>query len=206
MNTADSTHPDFRSPRLVRVSILLGWSAAAAVATAVAIFVTREFWRDQLAAWYIGSIELAALNYGSGLGTVDEVQIVLLGTNSVAKGNDSFPSDPGRHLPILSTRTLKGPEAERFAERWRQLRFSYSLAALCHDPGHGLRFLKGGKVLFESSLCLKCKDFTVPVLWGHALCGFDAENSMGQAFVSAVLKEMPLPPERALPSRTQGMN
>jgi hypothetical protein len=106
-----------------------------------------------------------------------------------------FPIRPyEKFARILEHRTLKGEDAEEFAELWRSQRFAENPSqyqAMCHDPAFGLRFYKGPVLRFETSVCFDCGNFTLTA-WGESdFWGFDDLTPEGVKLLERLLELFP---------------
>lgn len=91
----------------------------------------------------------------------------------------------------LAQTSVSGLEAEAIASQWRQQHFGPQFQMLCHEPAYGLRFYKGARLLFETSVCFKCHNFSTAI-FGGGFWGFDAEAPQA----AELLKQL----EQLLPS------
>jgi hypothetical protein len=77
----------------------------------------------------------------------------------------TFPMPEGyrqRSTGIHAELTLTGEAMRRLLILWTAiLREEVGLQAGCHYPIHGLRFIGGGSVLYETSLCWVCNNYYV---------------------------------------------
>lgn len=96
----------------------------------------------------------------------------------------------GRFDRILSTSVVTGSDAEQIAELWRTLHFSRGFSALCHYPAYGLRFYHGSTLLFETSVCWKCSNFSIK---SFGFWGFDTESHTATNLLIQLEKHVPLP-------------
>ena len=145
---------------------------------------------DERRALAIGTVEMTAERYGWLLPKVDRVDMFAFGHRSTNGDSESFsvyyPSE--ERAWVTNHVVLEGAGAERFASKWRKLRFWWGYASLCHEPGFGVRFSTEGKPLFETALCLKCSDFSFKTKLGPQLCGFEHGSAATVAFSNAVVE------------------
>ena len=69
---------------------------------------------------------------------------------------------------------------------------------LCHYPAHGLRFVRGKEVIFETSICWKCQNFYIAYP--------DDKDASWQGITTKELqeflfRELPLPAEEGTPGK-----
>ena len=77
----------------------------------------------------------------------------------------AFPLRPyGSSALILASRIVGDTDAEKVCKAWRALEFDRLGGAFCHVPAYGLRFYRGDDLLFETSVCWKCRNFYLPTL------------------------------------------
>lgn len=143
---------------------------------------------DERRALAIGTVELTAERYGWLLPKVDRVELFAFGHQAADGNSESFPVYyPNEdHVSVTNHVVLEGTAAERFASKWRKLRFWWGYASLCHEPRFGIRFFSESKPLFETALCLKCSDFSFKTKLGPQLCGFEHGAPATVAFSNAV--------------------
>ncbi|HEX8916390.1 MAG TPA: hypothetical protein VF796_28825 [Humisphaera sp.] len=91
----------------------------------------------------------------STLPDVDAVEVVVM------RGVESGPHGYMPNARDARAVRVQGPEAARIASLWRALPPGEQMR--CHVPPFGLRFLHGGRVLVEASVCWQCNN-----VWGHA--------------------------------------
>jgi HEAT repeat protein len=133
------------------------------------------------------------LRYTSELPPVTRVEISRISRadskNYPAPDSKTFPVGDEKHGAIVHAQTnLIGPTAFEIANSWRRLHFGYEFQAACHEPAYGLRFFSGKKLLFETSVCWGCHNFTVP----GAFMGFDAESADAQRLLQQITQFIPL--------------
>lgn len=78
--------------------------------------------------------------------------------------NEFFPIKPyGKASEILARKHLSGEELNACRKATAELLLASKTweGAYCHYPIHGLRFLKGKEVVFETSFCWKCRSYYV---------------------------------------------
>jgi hypothetical protein len=109
--------------------------------------------------------------------------------------NDFFPIKPdGKASEILARKRLSGEELDECRKATAELLKAPDTweGAYCHYPIHGLRFLKGKEVVFETSFCWKCRSYFV-TFWddeeGSASWCLIASDSI-QKFLE---KQLPIP-------------
>ena len=88
-------------------------------------------------------------------------------------------------LTILSSRTLLGDEAERFATMWRRLK--RGPGAGCFVPAYNIRFFSNESLVLDTQVCFGCDNITLPDGVSNKQWGFDGRGPEGQALL-AVLK------------------
>jgi HEAT repeat protein len=98
----------------------------------------------------------------------------------VPPGAETFRMPSGEIRLIKKRVVLSGTEAEAVAAEWRALKFGIQYQALCHGPVYGLKFIgtkslffySWEKVLFQTTVCWHCSNFTIPRGYG----GFDGRD------------------------------
>lgn len=179
---------------MIRIKhLLFGLLAVVLVLTSV-VWLTRDFWYEQLRAYARGTIELATDKYGSELPPVDKVEFSILGIGS-ASAADGFPGRVGNlvYYRVTSQSSITDKEAKEFTKAWRAMPFSWKYGALCHEPVYGLRFFNKEKLIFETTLCWKCSNFYVPTQFGYSYCGFRAKSPQAEVIWDLLQKHAPLP-------------
>jgi hypothetical protein len=96
---------------------------------------------------------------------VDRLQAYMAGEKDQPQpppGAPLFPMNPdGYTLVVTGKVTLSGADAEKLADEWRHLDFGVQYQALCHFPIYGLKFVSGNQVLFQTTICWHCSDFSL---------------------------------------------
>ena len=148
------------------------------VAAGVFVYLTRNFWLGQLRAYALGSEIIAAENYTRHLPEVDRLDGFFLWDPPPGAVLDTFPGLGDERYPIVARVERTGPEAQRFARAWRDLPcgLSPTCGALCHEPRYGLRFYQHQRLVYATSFCWHCGNFTVPVLLFHTTYPFDRKE------------------------------
>jgi hypothetical protein len=121
---------------------------------------------------------------------VDEIEVMSLGDL-----DDTSPNGPERieHYTIVRRATLYGEDAKKAAELWRHIRRGTEFSAVCHNPAYALRFRQGGKLIFETTVCWECHNFTIPVgIPEPVVYGFDAESKEAQSLLQLLQSFVPL--------------
>ena len=167
--------------------------AVACAATLVACVTSS----DERRALALGWVELSGLKATAELPSVDRIEINLVAsdqpTDNTAPGFPVFSGDGISRHRILGRKLATGPEAAQLLGAWRTLHTSAALSGMCHEPGYGLRFFHGTKLVLETSVCFKCQNFVVPVpKLGSAYCGFDAQNEAGRRVFNLLTNHVPL--------------
>ncbi len=160
----------------------------------IACWLTRSFWREQFHAYAIGTPEVACEKYGNLLPEIDKVEFSIIGPDILSSVN-GFP-ERGEKLyyhPIVSQKAIVGKEAKEFAASWRMMTFGTGYSGLCHDPAYGLRFFDNRKLVFETTFCWHCANFSVPTPLGYTYCGFDEKTPQAKAVWELMQKHAPLP-------------
>lgn len=136
--------------------------------------------------YYKGEEELAT-KYRAKLAEIltlaDAVEIYRLdfsmaGEVQEGKESDFFPIKPYDQMSeILARKRLTGEDLETCRKAAVELLKAPETwgGALCHYPIHGVRFLRGKEIMFESSFCWKCSNYYVTfpnnVEGGASWCG-----------------------------------
>jgi len=170
--------------RIRRIWVALG----AIAAIAILVPVTFELWRPHVAAYLVGRTVLSAEHYRFELPPIDRVEVLVLGEFLVgpALGRPTFTAPAtGQHYSVLRQIEVSGARMETVLRAWRVLRISYEQQGMCHTPGYALRFLQGPRVVLETGICFKCRNFSIPVPpFGGQLYGFDARGPSGSHLLS----------------------
>ncbi len=112
-----------------------------------------------------------ALAYTEALPRFDRVTVYPLHIKKPILGPDeeAIPEDKrfpihtyGKPARILASVELDGESSQRIGAAWRSLSFDEFAGAFCHIPAYGLRFYRGDKLLFETSICWDCTNFYMP--------------------------------------------
>jgi len=149
---------------------------------------TFELWRPHVAAYLVGRTVLSAEHYRFELPPIDRVEVLVLGEFLVGSGpaRPSFTAPAtGQHYSVLRHVQVSGARMEEVLRAWRVLRISYEQQGMCHTPGYALRFRQGSRVILETGICFKCRNFSIPVPpFGGQLYGFDARGPSGLHLLS----------------------
>ena len=153
--------------------------------------------------YYKGEEELAKryrAKLAEMLNLADAIEIYRLdfsmaGEVTEGKENDFFPIKPyGQMSEILARKRLNGEDLEACRKATAELLKvpENSGGAFCHYPIHGVRFLRGEEIVFESSFCWKCSNYYVSFPndkeGSASWCGIDSEGI--QKFLE---KHLPIP-------------
>jgi hypothetical protein len=111
----------------------------------------------------------------SSLPAMSVVEVVVL------TGSDD--DEIGAEVAAAPCVSLTGDDAQRVSALWRLLPTGYQ--ARCHDPRFGLRFLEGGVVLCQASVCQASVCWECNNIYGEAngegfAYAFDAQASVSQ--------------------------
>jgi hypothetical protein len=152
---------------------------------------------------YIGEQKLVR-SYRAKLAEIlmlaDAVEIYRLDfstADEIPKGreNDFFPIKPyGQVSEILARKRLNGEDLDACRKATAELLKAPETwdGAYCHYPIHGVRFLKGKEVVFDSSFCWKCNSYYVS-FWN------DEEGSASWCVIASdgiqkfLEKQLPIP-------------
>jgi hypothetical protein len=131
--------------------------------------------------------------YTSELPQVTTVQLSRISRTSAEQGPPPnakyFPVHDHKKSAIIHAQTnLVGANALQIADEWRSLEFGWEYQALCHEPAYGLRFYRGKKLLFETSVCWECHNFTVR----DGFMGFHATAPPAQRFLQSLNRHLPI--------------
>jgi hypothetical protein len=110
----------------------------------------------------------------SSLPAVSVVQVVVL--------RGCHLDEIGEELAAASGVSLMGGDAQRVSALWRLLPVGDQ--ARCHDPLFGLRFLDGGVVLCQASICWKCNNIYGEANGEEFAYAFDAQASVSQSLLN----------------------
>lgn len=150
-----------------------------------------------VAAWQWRSIASAYYSYclqrsTTGLPRCDRVEVYYLDGETEADSATGFPVRPyGSFSRILEQKTLRGQEAEEFAELWRSQLFGHEYQSLCHYPAFGFRFYRGSTLKFETSVCFNCDNFYVTSLGRSYWHGFASGTQKGDELLNRLQEIFP---------------
>lgn len=100
-----------------------------------------------------------------------------------------------RFFAIIDSRTVDSTQAEQISSLWSQQVFDPMIQALCHEPAYGLRFLKDDTLIWETSICFKCNNFTLecgPHPSMTTFMGFDSRTEEAKQLLSMLKEILPL--------------
>jgi hypothetical protein len=173
-----------------RILVFLGM----AICLAVFVYFTRDFWRDQLRAYFLGRVEVVAEHYQHLPEDIDTVEVFTLSGPS-SDDKNGFVGDYGT-VGTLEYKTLTGTDAKEVVALWRYQVVGRMFQAMCFEPAYGLQFKRNGQIYFQTSVCFHCSGYTLPVPpFGTVQNGFDAKSQEGQKLLEALERHLPLPPE-----------
>ncbi len=165
-----------------------------ALCLGILAFFTRDFWRDQFRAYYLGRVEVAAINYQRLPEDIDTVEIFTLGDGPNADDGQGFVGD--MPLRTLGHKILTGNDAKEVVSLWGSYLIGREFQDLCFEPAYGLQFKRKGHILFQTAVCWECSGFTLPVPpFGTVQYGFDAKSKRAQELLQTLEHHLPLPPE-----------
>ena len=192
MNESNEKQPAVS--RFRRWRRFFAWLFGVLLFLAAAIYLSRDFWFATLRTYFVGRAYLAVEQFGRLLPDVDEVEILALGGEVPDGTPDSFRPDLSPRRGTVNRHTIRGAEAESLAALWRSIYFDRRFGALCHVPYYALRFRYRGKLIFETSICWKCRNVIMPVNFlGEDEIGFDATSDNGQKLLSTLSQYAPHP-------------
>ena len=150
--------------------------------------------REDRRAYAIGNNFIAAERYGTMLPTISQIDLFAFGETSASKAEQfRLAYGPEESFMITNHVILRGEEAERFAHVWRSQMFNWS-GSVCFEPGFGIRFKTEGGWTFETAVCLRCRDFSVPVKGRQAVLGFGAGQTNFHHFSNVLVRSfLPTP-------------
>jgi hypothetical protein len=73
---------------------------------------------------------------------------------------------------------LSESDSQRAAELWRQLPLDEMYR--CHTPSFGLRFVRGGEVIVQASVCFKCNNIFGDQRGENICYVFDSQSPVAQ--------------------------
>jgi hypothetical protein len=133
-------------------------------------------------AW-LWSINTSALHYTKRLPEPDEIEISLISIQPNFTGTNIFQvAGEKATYKLNGTRTIRGAEAQQFSQAWKKITPSLLLSGLCHEPAFGIRFFKQNKLLFETTFCWHCSNFSCLIFGEYLDMGFDEKSPEVQAF------------------------
>jgi hypothetical protein len=165
----------------------------------ILIFPTRSFWREQLRAYYLGKIQVAAENFQRMPEEIDAVEVFTLSSSQNLNDTNGFYGDYDEPIGTLEHTTLTGVNAKEISELWGAFPVGQQLQSMCFNPVYGLQFKRKGQIYFQTSVCWECSGYTLPVsIFGKthiAQNGFESKSKGAQKLLEALKKYLPLPPE-----------
>jgi hypothetical protein len=165
--------------------------ACVAICLAVAVYLTRDFWLNQLRAYFMGRTDLAAMYYQYLPKDIDTVEVFTL-NNDPAGNPYGFKGDLA--VEIAGHKTLTGNSAKEIVNLWGRFAVGGEFQAMCFDPAYGLQFKQNGKIYFQTAVCWHCSGYTVPVPpFGNIEYGFDSKSEGAQKLLAALERDLPLP-------------
>ena len=165
--------------------------AAVVIGLFLAGYCLRGCWNEQLRIYVLGLAEVRADAFGYRLPAVDEIEVLALGQPDFSAPDGA---DRVAHYAVAGRAVLRGDEAEKAAKLWRSLRRGRGFSAMCHVPVYALRFRQHGKLLFETTVCWHCHNYTIPIgMFGHVEYGFDSQREDAQALLTLLQSQVPLP-------------
>jgi hypothetical protein len=176
--------------------IFIFWGMA--ICLAIFIYFTRDFWHEQLRAYLLGRIEVAAEHYQFLPEDIDTVEVFTLSSEANPQDKNGFYGDFKKRLGTPEHKTLTGADAKEVVDLWRGQLFGREFAAMCFQPVYGLQFKRKGKIYFQTSVCWHCSSYSLPVPpFGIAENGFDAKSERGQKLLETLERHLPLPSQPA---------
>ena len=151
----------------------------------------RDFWFRQLRIYILGLEEVRAEEYGYRLPEVDEIEVMALAAGWPTAPNGS---DQVAGYPVTGRTVLRAEDAGNVAGLWRSIRRGREFSAMCHEPVYALRFRQHGTLLFETTICWHCHNYTIPFgILGRSEYGFDSQSEKAQALLAFLQSRVPLP-------------
>lgn len=137
------------------------------------------------------------------LPAIDRVEILRVEEPTKRPSGSDFIVQPyidfAGYAPILQSKTVTGHDAQQLAKLWRSRTFGGS-GALCHEPPYALRFFRGNRLVFETSVCWECFNcFVATGRGGYRWLGFADEN---EELLNELKRLVPLPPPQQPTSPT----
>lgn len=121
------------------------------------------------------------------------------GEYGLSGGRDGIPIE----YEVYSHITITGKKCSEITETWRSLSFAPN-GALGHAPPFGVRFYRKDKLLLETTVCTRCRNFYMPEMNAETgelslrLYGF-GEDSASRKLFRTFDKLLPMP--RRAPQR-----
>lgn len=154
----------------------------------------RDFWQRQFRAYVLGLIEIRVVELGYELPEIDAIEILSLDGTAL---NSAGPTDTILGYNIHARTTVRAEQSIKIAELWRKQRRARAFSGMCHKPGYALRFFQHGKLLFVTTVCWECHNYTLPVKvfgrTGMAKYGFDADTQQSKELLEMLQTHAPLP-------------
>jgi hypothetical protein len=139
---------------------------------------TTFSWRVLL----FGATEAKLFGIMENLDECDRVELYRLGQETNDADGDTFPIRAYKsQYKVEAVIVLSQEQAAQIISLWKNQTFDIRLSALCHKPALGYRFYRNNKLVFETSVCWECYNFSFTTLkFIHGFWGFDANNNAGK--------------------------
>jgi hypothetical protein len=162
----------------------------------ILIFLTRNFWHEQLRAYYLGKIQVTAEHFQNLPNDIDTVEVFTLSDSQNLDDTNGFFGDFDGTIGTLEHKTLIGADAKEIVDSWGAFPVGPELQAMCFMPVYGLEFKRKGKIYFQTSVCWECSGYTLPVsIFGktHVVQnGFESKSKGAQKLLEILAKKSPI--------------
>jgi hypothetical protein len=158
-------------------------------------YLTRDFWFYQLRMYLRGQLEVRLDETGPDLPGVDQVEVIALAPKNLPKEDFTFMPARLSDFIISGRKMLDAKTSTEIARLWRRLDRGRRGHALCRHPGYALRFLSGGQLLFETTVCWECHNYSIelkfPGIEQHGFVDF-VDDKDSQTLLALLKAHVPL--------------
>jgi hypothetical protein len=152
-------------------------------------YFTRGFWVKILAIFFLGTLEHRVQKFGRELYDCDGVEIVAV---SGRPGDPDGVAGSFLEYPATARLRLSDEASKKAVDAWISLARGQVFSGKCHQPPYGLRFFRGNKLVFETTVCWDCSNYTIPMPFlGRVEYGFDEKNSDAKDLLTLLQEALP---------------
>ncbi len=152
--------------------------------TGFAVTVGVVWWKRAIVGDLVAG-QFVMRKYSTGLPDCERVELTHLSEREWDSKKRLLP------VRVLGKTELTGPAAMEFVRLWRSQSFGSRFSMLCHEPGYGIKFIAGQKVLFETTLCFECHNFQIENSGNRSFWGFDPSSPQGVQLLGYLQKLFP---------------